>query len=43
LRHEPDERVVWSLIGKCDSVRLTRRVQLAQRARNPPAPSVHTN
>jgi hypothetical protein len=43
LRHEPDERVVWSLIGKCDSIRLTRRVQLAQRARNPPAPSVHTN
>ena len=32
LRHEPDERVVWSLIGKCDSIRLTRHVQLAQRA-----------
>jgi hypothetical protein len=32
LRHEPDERVVWSLIGKCNSIRLTRRVQLAQRA-----------
>jgi hypothetical protein len=32
LRHEPDERVVWSLIGKCNSVRLTRRVQPAQRA-----------
>ena len=22
LRHQPDERVVWSLIGKCDSIRL---------------------
>jgi hypothetical protein len=26
LRHQSDERVVWSLIGKCDSIRLTRRV-----------------
>jgi hypothetical protein len=32
LRHQSDERVVWSLIGKCDSIRLTRSVQLAQRA-----------